>query len=274
MILFWSIAVLLVLATLGVLLYPLLRPKAQAEDDRQALVAVFRRELAEVTLDEAGLSREEAAAQRTEITRRLLASAERKSRRLEPGSRMEKSLRLAAVAAIAAVLPLTAFALYFAYGTPAAIDAGTAMTKSPALALDGAVARLQKQLAHDPNHPGGWVLLARSLATLGRFGEAEKAYAKAIELDPGNRELHGELGEALVLNAGGTVTTAAKHEFALDPKNPRSRYYLAEAALQKGDLKKGVAALKTLLAEAPAGAPWRTLVAKRLRDVEAAMGTR
>jgi cytochrome c-type biogenesis protein CcmH len=272
--LFWGVAILLALAALLVLLYPLLRAKSQVDDDRQALVTVFRQELAEATLDEAGLSGEEAAARRTEITRRLLSSAERKSRRLEPGSRTERAWRLGAAAAIAGLLPAAAFALYFAYGAPAATDAGTVLAERSAQRLDGPVAQLQKKLARDPNHPKGWILLARSLMTLGRFGEAEKAYQQAIRLNPGGSELHGELGEVLVLGAGGTITPAAKREFARDPQNPRSRYYLAEATLQEGDTKKAVAALKALLAEAPAGAPWRGLVAKRLRQVEAAAPTR
>lgn len=274
MTLFLSVAALLVLGTLAGLLYPLLRPKPEPKDDGQALVAIFRQELAEATLDEDGLSREEAAARRTEITRRLLASAERKSRRLEPGSRAERTWRLGAAAAIAGLLPVTAFVLYFAYGTPAAMEAGKFVAESTAQRFDGVVSRLQEQLKRDPHHPHGWILLARSLATLRRFGEAEKAYAKAIRLDPGYKELHGELGEVMVLDAGGTITSDAEREFALDPQNPRSRYYLAEAALQKGKTKKAIADLKALLAAAPKGAPWRPLVTKRLREVEAAAAGR
>ena len=274
MILFWSIAILIALAAVFVLLYPLLRPRAEGVDDREAVVAVFRQELAAAELDEPGLSREEAAARRTEITRRLLASAERKSRRLEPGSRAETTWRLGAVTAIAGILPVAAFALYFAYGTPAAIDRGKLTAERMMPNLDAAVAQLEARLARQPQDPEGWILLARSLSTLGRFSEAEKAYASAIRLDPGNTKLHAELGEVLVLDAGGTVTSAAEREFARDPQNPRSRYYLAEAALQRGETGKAAAALKSLLAEAPPGAPWKNLVAKRLRQIEAAAPAR
>jgi cytochrome c-type biogenesis protein CcmH len=279
-ILFWVLAGLLALAVLAVLLFPLWRPKADAFEDRQAVVEAFRQELADVELDESGLSREEAAALRTEITRRLLASAGRESRRLKPGSRADTFWRIGAAAGVAGLLPVAAFALYFAYGTPAAIEPGKAPAASAGgahedgAALTAAVDGLRQKLARDPDHPRGWILLGRSLATLGRYGEAEEAYRRAIRLDPKEPGLHAELGEVLVLASGGAVTSLAKAEFARDPSDPRSRYYLAESALQKGETEKGVAALKALLAEAPQGAPWRTLVAQRLRQIEAAPASR
>ena len=110
-------------------------------------------------------------------------------------------------------------------------------------------------------------LLGRSLAALGHFPEALDAYNHALTLSPGNLALHAELGEVLVLEAHGTVTPKAEAEFNKAPDDPRSRYYSAEAALQRGDPKAAKAKLQAMLADAPADAPWRQTVADRLAEL-------
>ena len=80
--------------------------------------------------------------------------------------------------------------------------------------------------------------------------------------------LHAELGEVLVLAADGTVTPAAEAEFAKAPDDPRSRYYAAEAALQRWRPRRRRARnCEALLADAPADAPWRQTVADRLAEL-------
>src|SRR4029077_1649891 len=76
-----------------------------------------------------------------------------------------------------------------------------------------------------------------------------------------------ELGEVLVLGARGTVTSAAMAEFAKSANDPRARFYGAEAALQRGDAAEAKTVLQTLLADAPADAPWRKVVAAPLAEI-------
>ncbi|HVH77354.1 MAG TPA: c-type cytochrome biogenesis protein CcmI [Stellaceae bacterium] len=282
MILFVAVAAALVLAALAFLLLPLLRRRGGGADDRASVVAVFRRQLADIDAEfELGtVSAEEAAAARTEITRHLLAAADREARqaRLPPGSAGEISWRVGAAVAIAGIVPAAAFVLYLAVGAPAAIEiaAGAAPAEAGA-AHDGATLaaatdQLAARLAREPNHPRGWILLARSSASLGRFAAARKAYRRAIAMQPDDTGLHAELGEVLVLEAGGVVTPAAKAEFATTPGDPRARYYLAEAVAQAGDTAGAEKALSALLAEAPANAPWRSVVEKRLAAIKAQGG--
>ncbi len=70
-----------------------------------------------------------------------------------------------------------------------------------------------------------------------------------------------------MLEAQGVVTPAAAAEFGKAGEDPRARYYLAEAALQRGDTEKGVALLHALLADAPAEAPWRNAIIARLEEI-------
>jgi len=145
----------------------------------------------------------------------------------------------------------------------AAAGQGPHDTAELAAAADQLKARLQRE----PGHLEGWILLGRTLTSLERFADARDAYRQAIGLAPNEPGLHAELGEVLVLAAEGTVTSEAEAEFANSPNDPRARFYGAEAALQRGDSAAAKAALRGLLADAPADAPWRKIVAARLAEI-------
>ena len=277
MIWFWIVAGLLILVALAALLRPLIWRAGRGADEGEAAVAMFRRQLADIDreLAQGRLASEEAAATRTEITRRMLAAADREREEGEfsaanPG---EVSWRIGAAVGVTGLLPAAALAIYFAVGAPAAINppaaAGTARAAGPrdVAELAAAADQLKARLEREPDHPEGWVLLGRTLASLQRFDEAREAYGRAIAFKPDEPQPHAELGEVLVLAAGGTVTPAAEAEFAKSGNDPRARFYSAEAALQRGDSVAAKTGLQALLADAPAGAPWRNVVAARLAEI-------
>jgi len=274
MIWFWMIAGLLIVLGLVVLLRPLIGRTGRDEGGREADVAMFRRQLAdlETELAQGRLASDEAAATRAEITRRMLGTADREHEKvdLDAANPAEMSWRIGAAIGVAGVLPAAAIAVYFAVGTPAAITPlATAGNAGPhdATELVAAADQLKARLDREPDHPEGWVLLGRTLATLQRFDEARDAYRQAIAFKPDEPQLHAELGEVLVLAAGGTVTHAAEAEFAKSGNDPRARFYRAEAALQRGDKAAAKTELQALLADAPADAPWRKIVAARLAEI-------
>jgi cytochrome c-type biogenesis protein CcmH len=277
MIWFWMVAGLLILVALAALLRPLVWRTGRGAGEGEAAVAMFRRQLADIDteLAQGRLASDEAAAARTEITRRMLAAADREHEEvdLDAANTTEASWRVGTAVGVAALLPAAALAIYFAVGAPAAINprtaAGTARGAGqhavPELA---AVAdQLKARLEREPDHPEGWVLLGRTLTSLQRFDEARDAYGRAIAFKPNEPQLHAELGEVLVLAAGGTVTPAAEAEFAKSGEDPRARFYGAEAALQRGDNAAAKTALQALLADAPADAPWRKAVAASLAEI-------
>jgi cytochrome c-type biogenesis protein CcmH len=274
---FWILAAALILVALVVLLRPLVwRAGADAQRD-EPVVAMFRRQLSDVDADmsQGRLAPDEAAAARTEITRRMLAEAdkERVKDHLGAAASGELSWRIGAAVGIAGVIPAAALAIYFVVGTPAAIGP-SAIASAPGVAaphdmsdLAAAADQLKARLEQGGDHPDGWALLGRTLATLGRFTEARDAFAHAIALRPDEPRLHAQLGETLVLAAQGTVTPAAEAEFAKSGDDPRARYYRAEAALQRGDAAAAKSALQALLADAPPEAPWRKVVEARLAEI-------
>jgi len=277
MIWFWILAGLLVVVALIALLKPLLRASSAGEDQSESVVAVFRRQLAnlDVEVAQGRLAPEDAAPVRAEITRRMLSAADQEAQSSRPavfGSALT-SWRIGAAVGIAALLPAAALAIYSAVGAPAAIEASrtatTAAKPQDRAELAGAAEQLEARLRQEPGHVEGWILLARTFAALDRFPEARAAYAQAVALAPNEPRLRAELGELLVVAAGGRVTAEAEAEFAKAGDDARARFYGAEAALQRGDRDAAKVALRTLLAEAPAEAPWRKVVQERLAEIDA-----
>jgi cytochrome c-type biogenesis protein CcmH len=275
MIWFWIIAGLLLLVALIALLKPLLWATPDGPDRGESVVAVFRRQFANLDgeIAQGRLAPDEAAAVRAEITRRMLLAADQEAQNSRPAvmGAAAASWRIGAAIGIAALLPAAALVIYSAVGAPTAIERGASATGAAAqhdrAELAAAAEQLKTRLQQDPSHVEGWVLLARTFVSLERYPEARAAYTQAIALAPKEPRLHAELGELLVLAAGGDVTAEAEAEFANAGDDPRARFYGAEAALQRGDREAAKAALRALLATAPAEAPWRKVVQERLAEI-------
>jgi cytochrome c-type biogenesis protein CcmH len=275
---FWIIAAALVAAVLVVLLWPLLRQADGEEAEEESVAAVFRRQLAELEADRAQgrLAADEAEAIRTEITRRMLAEAERRRQAAAaPASRRgERIRRLVTAAGLAFLLPAAALAVYDTLGTPAAVGgagmAASGLGPHSAAELAAAVTRLEARVKAQPKDLDSRIMLGRALAALGRFDRAEDVLRHAVALAPDQPALHAELGEVMVMAAQGTVTAAAEAEFAKAPEDPRARFYEAEAAAQRGDVAGARRALQALLADAPADAPWRKFVEQGIAELSAA----
>jgi tetratricopeptide (TPR) repeat protein len=62
--------------------------------------------------------------------------------------------------------------------------AGTGFAHPAAGRSDEAVSWAQRACSHQPNFPVAWRLLASSNALSGRFDQAQKALARALQLDP------------------------------------------------------------------------------------------
>jgi cytochrome c-type biogenesis protein CcmH len=111
-----------------------------------------------------------------------------------------------------------------------------------------------------PNNAEGWRMLGWSYLQTNRNAEAAVAYGRAAALDPHNAEYLSAQGEATVLAAQGQVTPEAEAAFrkavAVDPADPRARYYLAMAKDQRGDAKGAMDDWIALIRTAPADAPW------------------
>lgn len=277
MIWLWVVLALMTAAVLAALLRPLLRVGTPAADRADYDVAVYRDQLDELKRDEqrGTLSAAEAAAARLEIERRLLAAAT-KGTAMAPAPRPARLVALLVMIA----LPVAAIGLYLDLGEPDLPDQPLAArtAERPLLAQDGTLdpakvkTALEARLATDPSSLDGWLLLGRTDASLGAWGDGKAAYEKAMSLSNGRPDVAEAYGELLVGSAGGEVTDPAAELFtravAADRNRVKARYYLALGAAQHGDLAKAVADWKALEADAPPTAPWRQAVVELRQEAE------
>ena len=274
--LLWSVfAVMTAVAILSVL-WPLSRTaNGQAGSD----IAVYRDQLDEVDRDrKAGLIGEaEAQAARVEVSRRLIAAADRTEFDHSPSVGSSLWRRRAAAVAAVVVLPLVAAALYLANGSPQ-LPGQPLEARLRAVHQDTSIAVLISQaeahLERNPNDARGYEVLAPVYLRVGRFSDAVNARRKLITLSGENAERQSDLGEALVAAANGIVTADAKSAFeralVLEPGELKAKFYIGIAAEQDGDRGKAAAIWSQMIDKAPAGAPWLPLVRDALTRVGAA----
>jgi cytochrome c-type biogenesis protein CcmH len=273
----WLILAAITLATVGLLLRPLLRGPSAPPPRAAYDLEVYRDQLAEVKREEARglIVPAEARAAEREIARRLLAAISTEERKAGSGTAPRRAARSSAAAgtrarrwaafAIAALVPVATFALYVVVGAPGIPDfplAGReqAMNAAGMPDLDRAIAGLEERLKARPDDLAGWLLLARSDAALQRYAPAAEAYHRAVALSGRRPEIVSAYAEALVMREGGRVTEEARGLFAevhaKAPEEARARFYLGLAKAQAGDGKGALGDWLTLAASAPANAPW------------------
>jgi len=265
----WAALALMTAVAAALLLAPLQRRSGEAAPRTAYDREIYRDQLAEVERDaQRGLIGEtEAAAARTEIGRRLLASADRPE---TPRKRFE-SIRTVIALAIAA--PAAALALYLTLGAP---QLATRIASAPPSDLSSLAAQLAEKVQERPDDPRGWMLLGRTLRTLERFEEAANALGRAAALAPNDAGLAAEHGEMLSFAADGRITPESRDAFAtalrIDPREPRARYYLGLADAQDGNARGALERWLALEADSPPDAPWRAMLAARITQLQSELG--
>jgi cytochrome c-type biogenesis protein CcmH len=105
-----------------------------------------------------------------------------------------------------------------------------------------------------------------------RFDDAVKARRSALRLLGETAARQSALGEALVAAADGVVTAEAKAAFeravSLDAQETKAHFYLGLAAEQDGNRADAARIWRDMLAQAPADAPWISLVRQSLARVD------
>ena len=260
----WFVLALMTVAAIFAVLWPLSRVPAAAAAGRETLI--YKDQLGEIERDRAaGLIPADAAeAARVEVSRRLLSSATHEER-LESASR--PGLRRAVALVALLVLPLLSGAMYLWRGSPSLPSFPLAARPSVAPAsasIETLVAQVEAHLEKNPTDGRGWQVLAPVLLKTSRYADAVRAFRNSIAYNGETATRRADLGEAIAAAAGGIVTAEARTEFeralALDPAEPKARYFSAVAAHQDGDTARAAAIWQDMLKKGPADAPWRGLV--------------
>ena len=176
---------------------------------------------------------------------------------------------LGAAALIAGAAVGLAVTRQMAPNHPEAASAPEASGEDPA----AIISRLEAKLKESPQDATGWGTLAEAFFRTGQFAESATAYARAVQIDPKTADYWSALGEARVMAGSGDVSVDAKQAFeralALDPKDPRARYFLGVSLDLSGDHKGAIDAWLALLADTPPGAPWEQDVRRLILAVGA-----
>jgi len=142
--------------------------------------------------------------------------------------------------------------------------------------VDEMIERLASRLRQQPDDPEGWRMLGWSYFSTQRFSESAAAYLKAAELRPAFAEFRSLRGEALVSAAKGTVTPDAARAFdealALDPAEPRARFFKGLAKAQAGDKASALDDWIVILNSADSNEPWQADLKQRVADLGREIG--
>ena len=239
---------LLTTATVGVLLVPLLRAGARRTERLDSALAIYRDQLAEIERERAvgAMAEAEAAAARTEVERRILAAAQDTKADVPKDS---STLHRFLPPALALLIPVLALGVYLQIGRPGLPAAPFSAQRAAPPAKSG-----------EPFSPER--LLADARARL-----AEQ---------PNDPDALSALGEALVLEADGTVTPAAvdalNKALAGRPDDPRAQYYLGLHEAQGGDSRAALARWQALEYRSPPDAPWLPMLRAEIARVAKAAG--
>jgi cytochrome c-type biogenesis protein CcmH len=273
---FWTLLGLMTVAALAAVLWPLRRRAAVVPSPSASDVEVYRDQLDEIGRDQASglIAEAEAQAARTEVSRRLLAAAERVQMRAPREGKGPRRRRVAAVGALIA-LPVGAVALYLAIGSPRLPDdplAARIAASHQDRSIEALFAQVEEHLAQHPEDGRGWEVIAPIYMDLGRYDDAVKARGHALRLLGATAAREAFYGEALTAAANGVVTAAAKQAFdraiSRDPRDPTARFYQGLAAEQDGSPADAARIWSALLRDAPQGAQWAAFVRQALARVE------
>jgi cytochrome c-type biogenesis protein CcmH len=233
--LFWMTMAAMTGAAVLAVLWPLSRGRRVASSEREAALAVYRDQLAEIERDRARgvLAEAESDAARIEVSRRLLAADAEHDGAAAPGATGRR--RTAAILSLAGI-PLLALVLYGAVGSPELQGARVDAKSGKGVELAAMVRSIEVTLEKNPGDGRGWEVLVPYYLSVGRNEDALKAQQNALRLLGPTAEREATLGEALVAAASGLVTPQARAAFdravGLDANNPKALFFLGLAALQ------------------------------------------
>lgn len=233
----------MVLVTLAVLVWPLLRTHATVEDTGENLnLSVYRQQLQELEGDrDRGLVTEDQMERaRMDIERALLSEVPEQpaaATKTSAGSRFLPMV-LVSVTVIAVSVPV-----YMHIGYPDRLGEPPAANEempSP----EEIIAILEQRLEQDPEDNRAWLILAQAYSALGRHDEAAdtlEGLRERIGDEPG---LLVRLANTLAMaNDGlleGRPARLIEQVLEQDPDNPSAMWFAGLAANQRGDYREAV----------------------------------
>lgn len=257
MTLFALFATLLLIVVTILILPPLWfgqRKTTPAADRKEANLIIFRDQLSELDCEksEGSLAEADFIQAKDDLQRRLLEEVEIDA---DPATEAARAPSRKTAIALILLLPVLALIGYSALGNPKALDPAqtAAPQKMTQEQINGMVSKLAEKVKANPDDLKGWLMLARSYKTLGRYDEAADAYAKAEKMVDEDPDLLASYAETLAMANGkglkGKPRQLVEKALKLNPKHPHSLFLAGAAAMEAGDNKQGIAYWEALLPE-------------------------
>lgn len=301
----WLIILPAAIAVIAFATRPLWARRASAPSQAAHDVRVFKRQLEEIEKDVARgtISSAEAEGARREVSRRLLAAAEAADAEALIAPAPEKTSR-GAIWIAALPFVIGAGVVYVAVGAPhlpdkplatrdlraeakaqqitqaaaerlAAQYAAENPAPTPELpdtpegmpSFQDLVRRMEIAVEQRPQDAEGRVILAQAYIRLDRLNEAWPLLRDAVELlgPAAGSDLIAHQGETMVLAGAGYVSQEAEDVFLRAPAEPVSRYFLALAQEQRGEVTDALAAWSRMLSEYPHSG-FTDMLVRQIRD--------
>ena len=249
-----------------------------ATGGRGAYLAVLGEQLAALDAELAAgrIDTAQHALSRSEVQRRMLDESRNDDRPPDAGG-SRKTL-----AFIGAAVPLFAFALYMLLGNPAAMTAqvgsgggGSAGAEVTPEAMNAMLTSLEQRLdkpsANLASDLQGWTLLARSYASLQRFPDASRAYARAIALAPTNAQLLTDHADVLAMLQGQSLQGEPDRLIAkalqIEPRNLKALALAGSSAFERKDFAAARGYWQQARALAPADSEFAAGLDRSLSEV-------
>ena len=286
MMIFWLVCGVFILIALAFVLPPLWQgedqPAPAQNEPAEENISIYRDQLKELEADlrNSIVSQDQYDQDRDDIKRRLLEDV---SSAQQPQRTNKQPSERGTAYAIAIALPLLAIVLYAKFGN---INERPAETEAPPAAaangesgggmsqaqIEANVARLAKRMESNPSDAQGWIMLARSYNTLGKYDEASKAYEKALALKPRDAGLLANLAFALAMANGqkfdGRPMELLKQALQIEPDNANVLGLAGGAAFAQKNYKQAIEYWEKLLKQAPPDSEIGRAVTEKLRDAK------
>ena len=277
MIAFAGAAFFLLIAALVIVLWPLLRRSDSAVVGRDlSNLDIHRDQFSELDNDlEAGtLGADRYEQAKTELERRVLEEA------VAPAEVPQSAKPGKAVPIVIAVfIPLTAVMLYLYLGNLQ----GLVAPRHPAADLSSITpdqfqdmtAKLAERMRQNPDDAQGWKMLGRAYRAMDRFGEANDAYKKAVELSPQDADFLADYAESLALAArrslAGEPTRLLDRALKLDPRNTKVLTLSGSAAFERKDYQNAIGYWEAVIKQPGVGGELAQALQKGVGEARARM---
>lgn len=277
-------AALLVIAALTAVLVPLLKknPGTDGSESSALSLQILREHLEELEHERQAdtLSPAQYEKERAEIERRAIEDG-----RLATPSAVAPTDRRPVwlAAAISAAVAVLTVALYLQLGTPTALQSvsnqGGQQQNAHAVTpqqIQAMVIKLAERLQDNPADGEGWLMLARSYSTLGRFAEASAAFGRATSLLPPDAQLLSDYADTLAMAQGrslvGDPEKIIKRALEADPRNIKALALSGSAAFERRDYVGAIGEWRKVLAVVPGDSSVAERIRTSIADAEMKSG--